>query len=67
MEEIVLRFSLTTGDVVVEARGFHGSSCQDATRFLRETLGDCTDFKRKAEWYENNIEITGCLNSNLCG
>jgi len=67
MEEIVLRFSLTTGEAIVEAHGFRGNSCQDATRFLRDALGDCTDFQRKAEWYEHNISMTGCLNSNLCG
>lgn len=67
MKEIVLKFSLQTGEAKVEAHGFKGSSCQDATKFLRDTLGKCTDFQRKVEWYEENIERTGKVNSNLCG
>lgn len=67
MKEIVIKFSLTTGEAQVEARGFKGHSCADATKFLKETLGQCTDFQRKSEWYEKNIEVAGQLNSNLCG
>jgi len=67
MKEIILKFSLETGEAKIEAKGFHGSSCQDATRFLKDTLGQMTDFQKKAEWYEKNIESIGCLNSNLCG
>jgi len=67
MREIILKFDLKTGECKVEAQGFKGSSCQDATKFLKDTLGQCTDFQRKAEWYEKCLEHTGCLNSNLCG
>ena len=67
MKEIVLKFSLTTGECKVEAKGFQGSSCQDATKFLSDTLGKVTDFQKKSEWYDMNLEKRGCLNSNLCG
>jgi len=67
MKEIILKFDIKTGEAKVEAQGFKGSSCQDATKFLKDALGQCTDFQRKAEWYEKSLEITGCLNSNLCG
>jgi len=67
MAEIILKFSLATGEAKVEARGFAGSSCAEATRFLRDTLGQCTDYRVKAEWYEENLENAGCLVSNLCG
>jgi hypothetical protein len=67
MAEIVLKFSLVTGEAKVEAKGFAGSSCAEATRFLKEALGQCTDYQAKAEWYEENIERAGCVVSNLCG
>lgn len=67
MKEIVIKFSLTTGEAQVETKGFKGQSCADATKFLKDTLGECTDFKKKAEWYEKNLEVAGQLNSNLCG
>jgi len=67
MKEIILKFSLQTGEVAIEAKGFQGRSCQDATKFLSDTLGKVSDFQKKSEWYEKNIEIQGCLNSNLCG
>jgi hypothetical protein len=67
MKEIILKFSLQTGEAKIEAKGFKGSSCQDATKFLRDTLGQVSDFQKKSEWYEQNLESTGCLNTNLCG
>lgn len=67
MKEIVLKFNLTTGEAKIEANGFKGSSCKNATEFLEKTLGKCQDFQKKAEWYETNIEKHGCFNSNLCG
>ncbi len=67
MKEIILKFSLTSGEAKVEAKGFKGSSCADATRFLRDTLGEVSDFQRKSEWYEENLRLNGQVNSNLCG
>jgi hypothetical protein len=67
MAEIVLKFSLVTGEAQVETRGFTGNTCSEATRFLTEALGQCTDFQVKAELYEENIERAGCVVSNLCG
>lgn len=67
MAEIVLKFSLATGDAKVEAKGFTGTSCAEATQFLKDTLGRCADYQIKAEWYEENINRSGCAVSNLCG
>lgn len=67
MPEIVLKFSLHTGEAKIEAKGFTGNSCAEATRFLKDVLGQCTDYQVKAEWYEENAEYTGCVVSNLCG
>jgi len=66
-QEIVLKFDPKSGECRVEAKGFHGNSCQEATKFLKDTLGEMTDFQKKAEWYEKNLELAGCLNSNWCG
>ena len=66
MSEIILKFDLQSGETKIEAKGYQGSSCQDATKFLK-ALGNVTDFKRKAEWYEQNLTLTGTVNSNLCG
>jgi hypothetical protein len=67
MKEIILKFSVQTGECKIEAQGFKGSSCQDATKFLRDTLGQVSDFQRKSEWFEKNLESTGQVNTNLCG
>jgi len=67
MKEIVLKFDIKTGECKVQAEGFKGSSCQDATKFLKNTLGQVSDFQKKSDWFEENLEITGCFNSNLCG
>ena len=66
MPEIILNFSLKTGEVAVDAQGFKGSACQDATKFLRDVLGETKDFQRKSEWYEENL-ANGEIKSNLCG
>ena len=66
MPEITVKFSLITGEAKVEAKGFTGSSCADATKFLKDTLGESSDFQRKASWYETNL-LAGEVWSNLCG
>ena len=67
-QEIKLVFDIETGETQVEAQGFKGSSCKDATKFL-ESLGNKTDFQRKREWFETNLAstMTGTLMTNLCG
>lgn len=67
MKKILMKFNLKTGQAKVEAEGFKGTSCADATKFLKDTLGEVTDFKQKAEWFETNLELSGELNSDLCG
>jgi hypothetical protein len=65
--EIVLKFDLLTGETHVEASGFKGPGCQKATEFLEKALGQSKDFHRKTEWYEQNLQHSGTINSNLCG
>lgn len=67
MKEIILKFNIKTGECLIEAKGFKGSFCEEATKFLRDTLGKTTDFKRKIEWYEKNLKISENIKSYLCG
>lgn len=67
MPSINLKFNIKTGETRVEAQGFTGSSCQEATKFLADTLGQCTEFQQKAEWFQDNLESSGSLNTNFCG
>ncbi len=39
------------GEITVEAEGYTGSSCEEATRFLEEALGLPGGRTRKAEFY----------------
>ncbi len=39
------------GEITVEAEGYTGSTCEEATRFLEEALGLPGNRTRKAEFY----------------
>ena len=65
--EIILTFDVKTGETVIEAKGYKGKTCAEATKFLKEALGECTEFKQKAEWYEVNLETVGSFNTKFCG
>ena len=61
------------GEVVVEAVGFKGKGCKEATKFLEEALGKTVDVKQKIEWHMVNAENIQRSKrfvgnpSNLCG
>ena len=40
------------GKTTVQTRGFVGSSCQDASRFIEQALGSSTREQRTAEFYQ---------------
>ena len=40
------------GGITVEAEGYTGTSCEEATRFLEEALGLPGGRSRKAEFYQ---------------
>jgi hypothetical protein len=67
MKEIILKFDLKTGQAKIEAQGFKGSTCTEATRFLKEALGNVTDYRNKAEYFETSLEVTGTVRTDLCG
>jgi hypothetical protein len=66
MPKIVLKFDTKSGEVQVEAKGFKGQACEEATEFLKG-LGEVTDYEKKASWYETNLAVDGTVQSNLCG
>jgi hypothetical protein len=41
-----------TGEIKIEAQGFKGSTCKEATKFL-ESLGEVKNFDKKAEYYQS--------------
>jgi len=43
------------GGVKIDAVGFSGPDCEQATRFLEEALGQVTDKHRKPEYHQRNI------------
>jgi hypothetical protein len=66
MRSIEMKFDKKTGEVIIEALGFKGASCAEATAFLK-SLGSTTAFNQKAEWFEENLESVGSCNTNYCG
>lgn len=52
----------------METKGFPGPSCKAESDFIVEGMGESSDFKKKAQWYNKNLKLNqGNLNSNLCG
>ena len=44
------------GETRIETRGFSGSECRDASRFIEEALGNSTSEKLTGEFYiENSV------------
>jgi len=39
------------GEIIVEAMGFHGQDCEQATAFLEEALGRVDRRTRKPDYY----------------
>jgi hypothetical protein len=50
MKEIIVEIS-PDGAVHVEAFGYRGNSCEEATKFIEEALGETVEQKRKPEYY----------------
>ncbi len=41
-----------TGDIQIDAVGFQGADCEQATRFLEEALGYTAQKQKKPEFYQ---------------
>ena len=63
------------GEVEIEAQGFKGKGCAEASKFLEEALGaETLEEKKKAEWWLENSESVafeqrtfGIDTAKLCG
>lgn len=52
-KRIVIR-AYDDGSIQLEADGYKGQSCQEATKFLSKVLGKTTAMEKKAEWWLRN-------------
>lgn len=61
------------GEIEVEAVGYKGKGCKEATKFLEDALGTEKDTKQKAEWFLQNAEAVqkekgyGYNPAQICG
>jgi hypothetical protein len=55
------------GSIDVEAMGFKGASCKEATAFLDKLFGEAAEEKLKESYYEEDTKIAGGLPSGWCG
>jgi len=46
------------GEIQIEAVGFKGADCEQATRFLEEALGMVGSKQKKPEYHQHNIKAT---------
>lgn len=57
MQKIIVKI-LSDGSMKVEAEGYTGNSCEEATKFLK-TLGDIESEAQKPEYFEAPLQIEG--------
>ena len=55
------------GSVRVEAFGFKGSSCEEATEFLNRLFPGSKETTLKASYHEEEIKLSDGLPSGYCG
>ena len=48
----------TDGGVSIEAHGFKGPDCEQATKYIEQALGKTTERKRKAEFAQRETVNT---------
>lgn len=55
------------GSIKVEAFGFKGGTCEEATAFIENLFGDPEDKKYKPSYYEQAETLVNGLPSGWCG
>ena len=58
MTKIIEIIVSPTGQTTVQTKGFAGSSCQDASRFIEQALGQRTGEQLTAEFYQPQTTTT---------
>ena len=66
MKKIVITLG-RNGSRKVEAFGFKGPECQDATKFLKKVFGEIEDEKLKSSYFEDPDENTFLETDGLPG
>lgn len=62
MSIIKAKFNTKTGVTTVDADGFIGKTCKDATKFLEEALGQVEGEELKDAYYLHQEQGEGVLN-----
>ena len=44
-----------TGETNIETKGFSGSECREASKFIEQALGQRTDEQVTAEFHQSNV------------
>lgn len=57
MKKIIVKI-LPDGTMTVEAEGYTGNSCEEATKFLK-ALGEVTGENNKPEYFETPLQTEG--------
>jgi len=72
-KQVVVRYG-PDGEIEIEAIGYKGKGCKEATKFLEDLLGEVTNLEEKAEWWQRNgAEVRrvrkkyGIRTDKLCG
>jgi hypothetical protein len=55
-ERIIIDF-LPDGTVEVRTKGYAGSSCMEASKWIEEALGAVTDVKKTSEYYQEKQRL----------
>ena len=72
MKKIEILFG-PDGEIEIEAIGYKGKGCKEATKFLEQALGTEKDTKQKVEWFMQNAEAVqreksyGYNPAGICG
>lgn len=64
--KIFMTADLKTGEIEFGVTGAKGPICLQITKFLQE-MGTVTDLQKTNEFWEQTVEVTGTLKTNLCG
>jgi len=65
-KRVVIRLG-KDGSVKVEAEGFTGQSCEEATKFLDTLFGSPAERDLKPEYFQQEVTICDGLPSGHCG
>ena len=72
-KKVIVRID-NDGKIELEAEGYKGQGCQQATEFLSKVLGNTIETTKKAEWWLRNgrqvrkeREQFGIRTERLCG